>query len=114
MGESSPAERIGRFFEPGGNRWFRGAPAWPEYLPQGFRDHGLPLVATDHGLQGSRHSRREPPARPIRPAAARLAYLGDGPLQFSLPVLHAERAISRTLPVPEIAGALVIRGDRAP
>jgi hypothetical protein len=94
MGESTSAERFGRFLESGGNRRFRGTPTWSEYLPQGLRDQGLPLVAENHGLQGSRHPRREPPARPICAAAARLAYLGDGPLQFPLPVLHAERAVS--------------------
>src|SRR2546430_17371390 len=68
---------------------------------------------TGHELHRSSHSWTAKPARPPRPAVARFAHLGDGPLQLSLSVLHAERAISRALSILEVPGAAVVRGNRA-
>ena len=55
-----------------------------------------------------------PAARPPRPAAARPAHLGHGPLQLPLPVLHAARALPRALRLPEDRRAAVLRGNPAP
>ena len=55
----------------------------------------------------------EPGRATAGPTAARPAHLGDGPLQLPLPLLHAARALPRALPLPEVGGAAVLRGDHA-
>src|SRR3982074_6185 len=61
----------------------------------------------------SPHSRIAEPTRSPRPAASRFTHLGHGSMQLSLSLLHAERAISRTLSILEVAGAIIVRGDGA-
>src|ERR1700694_1425492 len=74
-----------------------------------------PSTAGNQGyeLHDSSHSRTAKPTRSPGSAAARFKNFGHGPMQLSLSLLHAERAISRTLSIPEVAGAIVVRGDRA-
>src|SRR4030088_934194 len=66
-----------------------------------------------HELYDSSHSRTAKPTRSPGSAAARFTHFGHGPMQLSLSLLHAERAISRALSILEVAGAIIVRRDRA-
>src|ERR1700676_2566728 len=71
------------------------------------------IAGKGYEFYDSPHSRTAEPARSPWPTAARFTHLGHGPMQLSLSLLHAERAISRTLSILEVAGAIVVRGNRA-
>src|SRR5580658_884367 len=86
----------------------------PDLIPI-RKDSSPPCTAGRcHELHRSLHSRTAEPDRPPRPAAARFAHFGHGSVQFSLPLLHAQGTVPRALSIPEITGAIVVRGDRAP
>src|ERR1700722_16204817 len=70
-------------------------------------------AGSPHELHHSPHSGTAKSARSPRPAVARFTHLGHGPMQLPLSLLHAQGAISRTLSVLEIAGTIVVRGNRA-
>src|SRR5260370_35631064 len=70
-----------------------------------------PCTAGSQGYEfyNSPHSRSAEPARSPLSAAARFTHLGHGPMRLSLSLLHAQRAISRSLSFLAFPGTLVLR-----
>ena len=104
-----PPNGSGDFLSLAGTDGFVELPPGPNTYPKGFVATRLPLVAaamnsTVHHIRGPQN----PLDRLGRPLA-RFAHLGHGPMQLSLPLLHAEGAISRALSILEIAGTTVLR-----
>ncbi len=111
VGQSAAAEWLGRFLEPRRHRRVRRTSARPQHLREGLRHQHVSLVTSTamqtsnvHDIRGANN----PLDRRGR-GLARSAHLGHGPLQLPLPLLHAEGAVSRALPVPEIPGAALVR-----
>ena len=112
-----PDQRLRRFHGPRRHRRLRRAAARAEHLPKDLspgctvgknrRAMSAPpklLIPADRPRRAPRHAAQ---------AAARPAHLGDGPLQFPLPVLHAARDLPREVPVSQIQRAPELRGNRA-
>ena len=86
-----PPNGSGDFLSLAGTDGFVELPPGPNTYPEGIRHQHVPLV-TEQPMQTPTFttSKARESARPARPAAARSAHLGDGPLQLPLPLLHAQ------------------------